>query len=214
MRILAVALAALLISCAPTPAHSHCPPLPPVGAVRAGALSAIPQDFAPISAISTVAFYNFCHKQPAALICAGGSGVALPSAEIVAIDTALRAEFDYRDDFIRTGETDVWDDNTVCGDCEDYALTLASRLHRAGQGGTHLILSMWSPSPGAAHATLLVETADKGWYEIGVGRGTPAPYDAALGVRFAGIRMDGKKQIAPMPGFRLREDRSAVERLP
>lgn len=213
MRILASALIALLLSCAPNPVFSTCPVLPAVDAVRAVERSAGEQDFTPISAISVEAFTAFCRRKPTALICSGGPGVALSSDEVVAIDAVLRKEFEYRDDLTRTGEADVWDDNTVCGDCEDYALTLASRLHRAGQGGANLILMLWSPSPGSAHATLLVETTDKGWYEVGVGDGTPAPYYAALGVRFAGIRLDGERKIATMPGYRLSDDKTAVERV-
>ncbi|AXQ68576.1 peptidase [Caulobacter phage CcrPW] len=149
------------------------------------------------------------------MICAGGPGKALASADVISIDLEMRKQFEYRDDKLRTGNADFWDNDTLCGDCEDYALTLAERLHKAGQGGDRMILMMWSPGIGLAHATLLVETADQGWYEVGVGAAeTPAPYDSTRGDRFGGIRMDGKRKIGPMPGYRVDPEKTAIYRGP
>lgn len=212
MRILAAILASLLVlGCAP--AAAECPPIAKVDAVRAGAVN---PTISPsrVAAINVYELAFFCRRAPQALICAGGPGKALTPYEIITADLVLRQRFEYRDDKVRTGHADFWDNSALCGDCEDYALTLAERLHKAGQGGDRMILMMWSPGIGLAHATLLVETT-AGWYEVGVGASeTPAPYDATRGDRFGGIRMDGKRKMGVMPGYRVNSDRSAIERVP
>jgi thymidine kinase len=45
----------------------------------------------------------------------------------------FRNEFEYRSDDLQFGD-DVYQDNTVCGDCEDYALTLAKSAERRRPG--------------------------------------------------------------------------------
>lgn len=211
MRFFAALLASFaLLAC--SPAAGECPPLPKPIAVRGGAVNS-PNLPSRVVAINVYELPFMCRRAPKALICAGGPGKALTPAEVISVDLPLRKAFEYRDDGLRTGHLDFWDNATLCGDCEDYALTLAERLHKAGQGGDRMILMMWSPGIGLAHATLLVETTD-GWYEVGVGAAeTPAPYDTTRGDRFGGIRMDGKRKLAPMPGYRVNSDRSAIERV-
>lgn len=212
MRLIASILASLsLLGCAP--AAADCPPIAKVDAVRAGAVNP-PISPSRVEAINVYELGYFCRRVPTALICAGGPGKALTPAQIILADLSLRMSFQYRDDQERTAHADFWDNDTLCGDCEDYALTLAERLHKAGQSGDRMILMMWSPGVGLAHATLLVETTE-GWYEVGVGVAeTPAPYDVTRGDRFGGIRMDGKRKLGVMPGYRARDDRSAIERVP
>jgi hypothetical protein len=75
-----------------------------------------------------------------------------------------------------------------------------------------MALMIWSPYRGAAHATLIVETADAGVVEIGTGPAASEgahPFDATRGKRFGFIVLDGKREDLAVP--RLRElDKSAV----
>lgn len=85
--------------------------------------------------------------------------------------------------------------------CEDYALTLSEDLHAAGQGGQYMGIVVWYP-PNGAHATLVVETADAGTVEVGVGTyETPSAVNWKWGTRVAMIWFDGKQKISAVPGW-------------
>lgn len=134
-------------------------------------------------------------------LCDGAAGRQLTKAEVERVDAALRAKFRYASDYAYYGG-DRWIGDTNCGDCEDYALTLSKALTMAGASGDSLALMLWQPEPGYGHATLLVLTSDAGLLEAGVGPGeTPAPYNAAYGLRIATMTMNGKHQISLLPGW-------------
>lgn len=212
MRVFAAAFAAFLLFFA-APAAAKCPPLTThqiavlrqVEHEQAGPQQAL-------IAIDVASFDGFCRVKPKALLCAGGIGTKLTLAQVSAIDAVFRHEFEYRDDDVQYG-SDVWNDAAVCGDCEDYALTLANRLHAGGEGGEDMALMIWSPYPGAGHATLIVDTADAGLVEVGTGPAateSPHPFDPSQGARFGYIVMDGARAITPFPGYIVTRDRTAV----
>jgi hypothetical protein len=166
-----------------------------------------------VTGINIGSVKSLCKVKPKSLICAGGLGTRLTLAQVNAIDTVFRGEFEYRSDELQFGD-DVYQDNAVCGDCEDYALTLARRLNAGGQGGAFMALMFWSPFRGAAHATLIIETADAGVVEIGTGPAASEgahPFDPTRGKRFGYIVLDGQRMMTLFPGYTLNGDRSAVE---
>jgi predicted transglutaminase-like cysteine proteinase len=198
---LVVALAVLFA----TPAVAKCPPLTGAQIVHEQKLEkAEARYFARPPEVTGITVYpvnSLCRVKPKSLICAGGLGTRLTLAQVNAIDTVFRNEFEYRSDELQFGD-DVYQDNTVCGDCEDYALTLARRLNAGGQGGTFMALMIWSPYRGAAHATLIVETADAGVVEIGTGPAASEgahPFDASRGKRFGFIVLDGSARSRCSP---------------
>ncbi|UTC29827.1 putative transglutaminase-like cysteine peptidase [Bajunvirus bajun] len=146
---------------------------------------------------------RFCNDPTvSSVLCAGGGDAALPLEQVVRIDAALRAKFYYTPDDLMFGKEDYWSSNTVCGDCEDYALTVAEMLHTAGQGGSKMALMIWAPGGTSGHATLLVETADAGVVEIGVGvYETPMPFQETRPVRLGSVLMDGDLSVDLRPGF-------------
>lgn len=213
MRLLVLALCAALLGCgaaassSPEPADRpiatapaeapafRCPPLSPLQALRvqvekaSAAASGPPRDLIGIDASS---YFQLCASQPNTVACAGRAGRELSLGEVEHVDHKLRARFEYRGDFIQYGWSDPWVANVTCGDCEDYALTLADELAAAGASGGSMKLMLWSPWKGAGHATLLIHTSDAGWIEAGVNPGeTPRAYDPNLGVRFSIINLDG-----------------------
>jgi predicted transglutaminase-like cysteine proteinase len=145
-------------------------------------------------------FYAFCRRAPTAVLCRGSQGNALSLEEVRSIDAKVRADFEYRDDYVQYGISDVWTNDRLCGDCEDYALLVSERLAQAGQGGAKMGLVVWLPTEYTAHASLIVETADAGWVEINVGQGqTPQPLNWKLGRRLGVIWMDGQQKISAPP---------------
>jgi predicted transglutaminase-like cysteine proteinase len=214
MRLFAGLLAALVLAIAP-PAYAKCPPLKPKEVVALKQVEreeiAAAKTPSQMNGISIAPLTSFCKLKPKALICAGGIGTTLTLAQVRAVDAVFRAAFEYRSDDVQYGD-DVWNDATVCGDCEDYALTIASRLHAAGEGGGSMALMVWSPATGGAHATLVVDTADAGLVEIGTGPASEGPhtFDPKNGRRFGFIVLDGRREIVPFPGYLVTSDHSAV----
>lgn len=213
MRLLAVLFAALTLNGPPAgavapPGGPSCPPLTREQAIRAAEFALRPEP-GMIDAISTDAFRPYCRPGPRAkqpFLCTGGGGRKLTLAEVTAVDAAYRTQFTYRADYIEYGDEDRWRAGVVCGDCEDYSLTLAGKLHAAGGGGQFLRLMLWGYPTGGGHATLLVETADAGVIEVGNGPAAtqgPQPYNPARGKRFATIRFDGKRKLEPTPGYKV-----------
>lgn len=201
---LSAAILLAFSSCAvPSPVLAHCPPLTAAQIAR----SQLPTHLViqASNAIDVSSLAKFCGSGDGqqAVLCTGGGSGKLTLAEVKAVDAAIRSGFEYRDDFVAFGPdgADRWQTNTLCGDCEDYALTVSDALHRAGEGGASMSLMLWLPSPTSAHATLLVQTSDAGVVEISVGEGgEPKPYDPTLGERFAAIRMDGGHLIETLGG--------------
>lgn len=206
MRMIILALCAALLGCGsaaapPAPPPYRCPPLTFMQQVRAPIAQAqiAANEGVILTGITyTASFAEFCRFNALSVACAGGAGRKLTLVEVDSIDRSLRARFEYRDDVVQYGRTDPWMSGVTCGDCEDYALTLADDLHRAGAGGDSLRLMLWSPQPGAGHATLLIETADAGLIEVGVNwNETPRAYDPNRGVRFTTLRFDGSRLALP-----------------
>lgn len=218
MRHLAgLAAAFMLLSSSGLPAEAACPPLPPLNpteqvleatrVVAAGAPKVV-------TAISTVALRPLCRNDAKSVICVGAAGGKANPLLVQVVDTMLRSEFEYRIDELTAGESDVWRTGVLCGDCEDYALTLADRLVRAGVGGEFMWLALWDVPSGGAHATLLVQTTDDRVLEVSVGEGgRPVVYNPALGRRFAVIRLDGQRRVTPLPGYRNNIFGTAVEQV-
>lgn len=205
----ATALLAGLALASAAPVRAGCPQLTPSQAraemriERGGVTDAeiASMAFPTNPQVDVSAWKSFCADKPAAVACAGGRGHLLKLREVKRIDMALRLSFEYRSDAMQYGREDVWNDATTCGDCEDYALTLASRLHQAGERGGAMRLMAWLPVPWAAHATLVVQTADAGEVEVGVGRHeTPHPYDLTKGVRVGYLVMDGHRTWRTLAG--------------
>jgi len=179
-----------------------CPDLTPDMVMRALAEAKSAEPDASVTAIEYSEIEELCRTSPKAVICAGGKGKTLTLAQVVTVDTTFRAEFQYLSDYTQFGKADHWINLGTCGDCEDYALTLSERLHRAGASGASMRLLLWLPAPGQAHATLLVETADAGLVEVGVGEGeTPAKMDWSVGTRVIAFPMDGSKSYQLAPGY-------------
>lgn len=145
----------------------------------------------------------YCARQPTAALCAGGAGRKVTRQEVAEVDAKLRARFEYRYDFTQYGRDDVWASGVTCGDCEDYALTLADDLKRIGAAGASMWLLVWEVYPGGGHATLVVDTQDAGTVEVSVGEGLgvgPVPFDDTKGKRWAALPMDGSGAVALYPG--------------
>jgi predicted transglutaminase-like cysteine proteinase len=161
-------------------------------------------------AIDASELVDLCQKHSGvapALICTGGAGGKLTLTEVKAIDALMRMDFEYRDDFVRFAPLeDVWEEerstDNLCGDCEDFVLSLAWRLNQVGEGGAYMQMMLWEPEPAAGHATLLVETSDAGVVEMGVGDGGwPRALDLKEGHRFGTIRFDGRQKVESLPGY-------------
>lgn len=202
MRTLIALSVALLL--AATPVKAECPRLTDAQVKRKVAELQLAPNTNP--GIAMAELHGYCTRAPAALLCAGGAGGKLTLQQVRAVDWKLRQQFEYETDFVHYGVDDRWASGVVCGDCEDYVLTLADRLHAAGEGGAQMRLMIWRPEPAYGHATLLVETADAGVVEVGVGDAdtqTPHPYDPSQGRRYATVRMDGQHKIEPFAGYRV-----------
>lgn len=205
MRILPMILSLLLLGCS---GSKSAPALPPMLGCPQDTLDSVltqPTDPEPPIQSREVALditdaNRFCTDTPKAVLCSGRPGKALTFEEVVRIDAKLRADFHYASDQARWGKTDYWSNATLCGDCEDYALTLSERLADAGEGGKDLALMLWSPGGVAGHATLLVLTADSGVVEIGVNAGEEPHVYGAEPVRLGMIVMDGRFKMTLMPG--------------
>lgn len=153
------------------------------------------------------AFSVLCHDRPHAVICAGHRGGLLSLKQVLAIDGGLRAEFVYRSDEATHHSGDQWDNHTLCGDCEDYALDLSERLAGHGEGGQYMRLQLMAVpvnvqmTQWGGHATLWVDTSDVGTVEISVGDIGPMPLDLSYGRRMMVIQMDGQRRPQPLPGY-------------
>lgn len=192
--LLGLILAAVLGStaCAQTTYPDPCPPLPPAFAAKQQSSDAQSSKNPGVQVRDAKAY---CKREPQALLCAGGRGDVLTLAQVRRVDGVLRARFHYRGDYAHYGVEDHWVSGTLCGDCEDYALSAADLLYGVGEGGAHMALMVWQPYLGAGHATLLVETQDAGVVEISVGQGgEPQPMNWSSGSRIAYMRFDGKQQ--------------------
>lgn len=155
-------------------------------------------------------FEPFCARSPDSVICKGSPGWKMTLSEVKTVDSWLRAQFEYTDDDLMFDRSDYWADDTVCGDCEDYALTLSRYLAAKGQGGDAMWLALWVPAWAGGHATLLVDTSDAGIVEISVGAGgEPALYEKEP-VRIATIRLDGKREFALEQGAYLQRGEDAI----
>jgi len=166
------------------------------------------------------AFPDLCRRTPAAVICAGHTtGKKLTVEEAWQVDFYLRYQFKYRSDWATAGFEDHWRNWTVCGDCEDYALTLSELLAARGQDGAEMKLQlMWvkkEDGSWAGHATLLIDTADAGWVEASVGTlGNPHPlyvYPADTIKRGATIPLDGSRKATPAPGYVIMDGDAVME---
>lgn len=183
----------LMAACAPQPADSTCPPPDQVRQMleTAGEMAGQAIPLKPITAIEFSGAMKLCRSDPTAVLCKGAPGRMPVLADVVAADAKVRADFEYRSDFLQYGEDDVWVKKTSCGDCEDYAMTVAETLAEAGIGGQYMALILWLPTPYIAHATLVVLT-DNGPFEVGVGpTETPHPFDVKEGQRMALLPFDG-----------------------
>lgn len=192
-RLLAGLLAGLLL-CAAAPAPiDPCAPSPAAWVAMAVRAAAAP--IIPVPAIDGRGAAALCRRDPQALLCAGGKGGdTLSLARVQAVDAELRAKYRYKSDEETYGVDDYWTHDVLCGDCEDYALTLADRLHAAGERSAAMSLMLWQPSLGVGHATLLVDTADRGVVEAGVGPGgEPQAVDWSAGTRIAFMALDGRR---------------------
>lgn len=156
---------------------------------------------------------TFCREAPDAVLCTGHPGAELTKAEVTQIDHRLRAEFQYRSDSQLYHMDDKWVDYTICGDCEDYALTLSEMLADNGEGGAHMALSMETVEDGDGHATLLVDTSDAGQLEVSVGDGGE-PQPLFKYIRRAGFMvMDGKRHITVEPGYYNNKEQHFLDRI-
>lgn len=157
-------------------------------------------------AIAISDYVRYCGDAAGSILCMKTPGRLLTLAEVTEVDARLRSRFEYRSDLAMYGQ-DFWLGDTLCGDCEDYALTLASWLRAAGAGSEGMWLMIWAPSPETGHATLVVETADAGTVEIGVSYDeTPHPFDDAKGERFASISAGTRNGVSPYKGHSLWTD--------
>lgn len=138
---------------------------------------------------------DYCPREPKALWCVGdgGSKNELTVAEVQAADVKLRAI--YKEDVTPADERSgvYWRESTT-GDCKTYALTLAARLHDAGESSRLMALMMSMPDPFEAHMTLLVETSDAGIVEVGDEEGgEPHKLDLNNWVRLGFSPLDGQR---------------------
>lgn len=207
MRLLAAAIAAIvLFHAGPAGGEPTCPPLTPVQ--RARVVEEAQKPAGPvISGLDVSGFREMCRVQPAKVLCRGGQGGMPTISTVRAADAALRIVFEYRSDFVEYGVDDKWRSGVVCGDCEDYALALADRLHTVGVGGQFMWLDVMTTAPTLGHATLLVQTSDAGVVEVSVGAGgEPTLYDPHRGfpARYGSMRLDGRQQWTAEPGYEVR----------
>lgn len=163
-----------------------------------------PPSTVPITQIDISEFKPFCRRESKHPLCRSSRGSKrITFQELQAIDRDLRINFTYRSDMAVHNRPDFWQSSQTCGDCEDYTLELARRLASLGFRGKDMVLMLWVPDPAYAHATLIINTVDKGWVEVGVGNSElPAKFIWESGVRrIAWIRMDGKRRIqsGPLP---------------
>ena len=166
-----------------------------------------------------VDFKDFCKRTPAAVLCIGHSGRKMKWTEVAQIDAVLRARFQYRDDQDTHHVEDYWSNWSVCGDCEDYALTLSEMLAQAGEDGWYMRLTfetiLYETASGMrsfGHAALFVETADAGMIEVDVSDPPRVPSKSSH-VEFpeAYVRMDGNRVVVPMEGYVLVDSGTAVD---
>lgn len=155
-------------------------------------------------------FNRLCKESPKAVICAGHPGKMLTVEQVQAIDKVFRARFIYRSDMATAGVDDYWRNWSLCGDCEDYVLSLSELLAQHGEDGQYMQLQLmlapaneqWTEWTG--HATLWITTSDAGVVEAEVGElGNPHPLNMKYGKRMATIRMDGLRTPVALPGFRI-----------
>lgn len=151
------------------------------------------------TSVNIQGFNTFCDRETLHPICIGNPGKRLTFQEVKNIDEILRSEFVYRSDRAVHGVDDFYTTKILCGDCEDYALILASRLARAGMEGESMALTTWLPTLQLGHATLIVKTSDYGWVEVGVGAlETPEVLSwSKAALRSHWMLMDGKKKWLP-----------------
>ncbi|AXQ68245.1 peptidase [Caulobacter phage CcrBL10] len=180
---------------APARDEGHCPPVKPI--VASGDEK---RDYGGKVEVSIDGITDFCQKFTENPLCKAKTGRKLTFSEVLAQDSALRSHFTYVSDDILYQRSDFYAENGFCGDCEDYALTLAHRLSDAGADGTSMWLEIWNPAWIGGHATLLVQTSDKGMIEIGVGD-PPEPYTGGP-VRLGRIQMDGKLEVQLYEGVK------------
>lgn len=215
-RLLApIALAFGLLSCAASAGEDPCPVKPSLVRPLVEALTPAPRPDPNRPVVMEVSeIERFCNDAATeAVLCSGGdpaqAGQMLTAADVARVDATLRAVFHYRDDAAFFGRSDFWHNDTRCGDCEDYALTVSEMLAKAGQGGDKMALMIWSPDRLSGHATLLVETSDAGILEIGVSPTEgPRLFNERLGVRLGYVLMDGRLNMTLYPGVEVWRDRS------
>jgi predicted transglutaminase-like cysteine proteinase len=207
MRLLAAAIAAIaLFHAGSAGGEPTCPPFTPAQHARA-VEEANSKPGEVIVGLDVSGFKEMCLAQPTTVLCRGGQGGMPTIATVRLADAALRAVFEYRSDYVEYGVTDRWRAGAVCGDCEDYALALAERLHVVGVGGKFMWLDVMTTSPTLGHATLLVQTSDAGVVEVSVGAGgEPALYDPRRGFpnRYGSMRLDGRQKWTAEPGYEVR----------
>lgn len=219
-RFLTIAVLALaLIGCrgpsadAQVPPFLHCPEATLADTLADQAFNQSHPITAPDGTLSIdlTDMRRFCRETPQAVLCAGGEGKKLSLEEVVRVDASLRAIFHYTSDQAAFHKPDYWTNATICGDCEDYALTLSEKLHDSGEAGADMAAIVWAPYAMGAHVTLLVDTSDAGQVEIGVGPDeVPHLYNAAVPFRLGLLVMDGKREISLFPNVTFHTDPSQV----
>lgn len=147
------------------------------------------------------AFADLCKRVPQAVACAGSKGHRLLTfSQVANVDSELRSVFAYRDDRTTSGKDDSYDNWTICGDCEDYALTLAELLSASDQSVMWLQFELLCDAQDCGgHATLWVLTLDRGIVEVDV-NGSPRAPDPNEGHWECVILMNGERQVAPFAG--------------
>lgn len=147
---------------------------------------------------------GLCKRKPYAMICVGHPGGLLPFAQVKQVDAQYRPHFTYVSDEAQYHKDDFFNDWTICGDCEDYALTIANLLGREGEGGSFMFLNvmMDCDEDGCdAHAALWVLTADYSMVQIDVNDGPKPIPKKHWGSYEALIPLDGSRKAEPFPGF-------------
>lgn len=187
-------LAAFVLAFTPLSATAQRSGCPPELIEAQRVYDTLPLSTKPVTWIG-VSYEPLCRARPTAVLCSGRIGRQPSLKEVTVVDAWLRSEFTYIADEVQFGGEDRWQNDAVCGDCEDYALALSERLADAGFGGTFMHLVIWTAKPTAAHATLVVETSDGGEVEIGVGKSeTPKPFVLSTGYRAAIMQLDGRRR--------------------
>lgn len=159
----------------------------------------VPPTTAAPSTINFEAFGVFCGRAPQAVLCVGHPGGRLLLSVVRHIDEIFLTNFKYRTDVQIYNKDDYWANWSVCGDCEDYALTMSELLAQAGEGGSFMRLEIMRIGE-FGHATLLVETINAGVWEIGVDM-PMLPYNPKTYTREMSIRMDGKRHPIAHRGY-------------